>query len=242
VVSRGFADLYFHGQNAVGREIRTGGGNEAPWRVIAGVVADVRHSDTEQTPRPVMYEPFFIAGNYQAALALGSALPPEQLIESVRATVRSLDPTLALDQIRTMEQLVTEANTRRRFQTLLLAAFAAAAVCLALVGVYGLVSYAVRQRTAEVGLRLALGASRGRVIGMVLRQGLSVVAVGLTLGLAAALPLTRLVAGWLYGVKAWDPLTFLAVPALLLLVGLIASVIPAWKAAGIDPVAALRAG
>ena len=122
----------------------------------------------------------------------------------------------------------------------MLAVFAAAAVFLALVGLYGLMAYAVKQRTAEVGLRLALGASRGQVLGMVLRQGLGLVAAGLALGLAAALPLTRVVAGWLYGVKAADPLTFVAVPAMLLVVGVAACVVPAWKATRIDPVIALR--
>lgn len=239
VVSRSFADLYFRGQEAVGGQIRTGGGSDAPWYTVAGVVADVRHSSTEQAPKPAFYAPF--AEDYdRATLAIRSTLPPDRVTASVRGAVRTLDPALALEQIRTMEQRVTESNSRRRFQTLVLAVFAAAAVFLALVGLYGLMAYAVKQRTAEVGLRLALGASRGQVLAMVLRQGLGLVAAGLALGLAAALPLTRVVAAWLYGVKAVDPLTFVAVPGMLLVVGLAACAIPAWKATCIDPVSALR--
>jgi len=240
VVSRSFADLYFRGREAVGGQIRTGGRADAPWYTITGVVADVRHWSTEQAPKPTFYRPFFAEVDGHATLAIRSTLPPDRVTASVRGAVRSVDPTLALEQIRTMEQRVMESNNRRRFQTLVLAVFAAAAVFLALVGLYGLMAFAVKQRTAEVGLRLALGASRGQVLTMVLRQGLGLVAAGLALGLAAALPLTRVVAAWLYGVKAEDPLTFAAVPVMLLAVGLAACAIPAWKATRIDPVTALR--
>jgi len=240
VVSRSFADLYFRGREAVGGQIRTGGRADAPWYTITGVVADVRHWSTEQAPKPTFYRPFFAEVDGHATLAIRSTLPPDRVTASVRGAVRSVDPTLALEQIRTMEQRVMESNNRRRFQTLVLAVFAAAAVFLALVGLYGLMAFAVKQRTAEVGLRLALGASRCQVLTMVLRQGLGLVAAGLALGLAAALPLTRVVAAWLYGVKAEDPLTFAAVPVMLLAVGLAACAIPAWKATRIDPVTALR--
>jgi len=239
-VSRSFADLYFRGREAVGGQIRTGSGADSPWYTIVGVVADVRHSSTEQAPKPTFYGTYFERGDSRATLAIRSTLPPDRVTAAVRGAVRRLDPALALEQIRTMEQRVMESNSRRRFQTLVLAVFAAAAVFLALVGLYGLMAYAVKQRTAEVGLRLALGASRGQVLAMVLLQGLGLVAAGLVLGLAAALPLTRVVAAWLYGVKPADPLTFVAVPVMLLVVGLAACAIPAWKATRIDPVTALR--
>jgi putative ABC transport system permease protein len=139
-----------------------------------------------------------------------------------------------------MRQLMSESTSARRFQTVALSAFAAIAVFLALVGLYGLMAYSVKQRTAEIGIRIALGAPAARVLGMVVWNGLALVAIGLTIGLAGAAAVTRLGASWLYGVSAADPLTFLLVPVLILGVALLACLIPAWKATRIDPVTALR--
>jgi ABC-type antimicrobial peptide transport system permease subunit len=139
-----------------------------------------------------------------------------------------------------MRQLISEATSARRFQTVALSVFAAVAVFLALVGLYGLMAYAVKQRTPEIGIRIALGASAARVLGMVVWKGLALVAIGLAIGLAGAAAITRLGARWLYGVSAADPLTFLLAPILILAVALLACLIPAWKATRIDPVTALR--
>jgi len=139
-----------------------------------------------------------------------------------------------------MSQRTTEAARRRRFQTVLLAVFAGIAVFLALVGLYGLLSYAVRQRTAEIGVRMALGAGRAAVVGLVVRHGLLLTASGLAIGLLAAAALSRSIASLLYGVRVFDPVTFFAVPLFMLAAASIACLIPAWKAARIDPVDALR--
>ena len=148
--------------------------------------------------------------------------------------------TKSLKRSGTMRQLVAEATSRRRFQTIVLAVFAGTAVFLALVGLYGLMAYAVKQRTAEIGIRIALGASGSSILGMVVGKGLSLVAMGLAIGLAGALAITRLGTSWLFGISSADPVTFLLVPVLILVVALGACLIPAWKATRIDPVTALR--
>ena len=139
-----------------------------------------------------------------------------------------------------MGDLTSQSTARRRFQTTLLTAFSAMAMLLGMVGVYGLLSYSVKQRTAEIGLRIALGASRERVLGMILRQGVQLSIAGLMLGLAGALVLTHVLASFLYGVSALDPVTFAAVPALLLLSTIMACLIPARRAANVDPMRTLR--
>ena len=139
-----------------------------------------------------------------------------------------------------MGELVSEAAARRRFQTTLLTAFSGMAMLLGMVGIYGLLAYSVKQRTAEIGVRIALGAPRGHVLRMILRQGLQLTVVGLLLGLAGALALTRVLASSLFGVSALDPITFAAVPALLLLVTIAACLVPARRAAKVDPMRTLR--
>ena len=142
--------------------------------------------------------------------------------------------------LQTMGELVSQSTARRRFQTTLLSAFSGMAMLLGMVGVYGLLAYSVKQRTAEIGLRIALGASRGRVLGMILRQGVQLTIAGLMLGLAGALALTRILTSFLYGVSALDPVTFVAVPLLLLLATIMACFIPARRASNLDPMRTLR--
>ena len=139
-----------------------------------------------------------------------------------------------------MQQAVDAATSRRRFQTTLLSIFAVTSLMLALIGLYGLLAYSVRQRAAEIGVRIALGASRPRVLSMVVRQGLRLVLIGLMFGLAAAVTLVRFLSSILYGVSPYDPWTFVAAPALVLLAALTACSVPAWRAAHIEPVEALR--
>ena len=240
VVSQSFAKSFFAGEPAVGQPIRMGKGAAAAWQPVVGVVADVRHSSLEEIPLPTVYGPFLPSAQSPAFLTVRAAVPEEQLAASIGKIIRSIDPSIAPEHVGTMRQLMSEATSRRRFQTVVLSVFAAVAVFLALVGLYGLMAYAVKQRTAEIGIRIALGASAGRVLGMVMWKGLTLVAAGLVFGLAGALVLTRLGTTWLYGVSPADPLTLIAVPALILAVALIACLIPAWKATRIDPVTALR--
>lgn len=154
----------------------------------------------------------------------------------VARNIRSIDPSIALADIQT----VATSTARRRFQITLLGAFAAAALLLAIVGLYGLLAYSVRQRIPEIGIRIALGASRSRVIGMVLRHGLGLVLSGLVLGLAIAFAAVRLLTSLLYGVRAYDPWTFVAAPLMVIAATLIACCVPAWHAAHVAPMKALR--
>lgn len=235
VVSDSFARTYFPGRSALGGRIQWGELGDT-WSTVVGVVADVRHSSLEAPPRPTIYR----ASWSSETLAIRTSLPPEAMIRAVRTAVRQLDPAAALTDIRTMQQRTSEASARRRFQTALLAAFAGIAVFLALVGLYGLLSCTVRQRVPEIGVRVALGASRSAVIGMVVRRGILLTAAGLAIGLAAAVVVTRWAATFLYGIRPLDPVTFAAVPAFTLLAAGVACFAPAWRAARTDPVSALR--
>lgn len=233
-----FAATYFQGRDPLGGQVRLGIGDFSAnsWATVVGVVGDIRHNKLEEAAQPQIFQPVD-NGDY---FAIQSSIPIRQVIDQARAELRSLDPVLTLESIRTMGERMTESNARRRFQTALLTCFAAIAVALALIGLYGLMSYTVKQRTAEIGIRLAVGASRGRVLGLILSQGLRLTAAGLLIGLASAFALTRLVSAWLFGVKPTDPVTFIAVPLFVLAVACCACIIPAWSATRIDPIHALR--
>jgi predicted permease len=242
MVNQAFADKYFGKRNPIGLGIRTGPPNpNSPLRTVIGVVGNVHHSSLETPALPEMYEPLWqkdIGG--VAFVAVRSSLPPDQIEPSMRAALSTVDPNLALSDFQTMGELMSQSTARRRFQTTLLSAFSGMAMLLGMVGVYGLLAYSVKQRTAEIGLRIALGASRRRVLGMILRQGVQLTIAGLMLGLAGALALTRILTSFLYGVSALDPVTFVAVPLLLLLATIMACFIPARRASNLDPMRTLR--
>jgi ABC-type antimicrobial peptide transport system permease subunit len=173
-------------------------------------------------------------------IAVRSTLPAKSLAATIRTILRSLDPDLAASDIRTMSELESEASAPRRFQTSLLTFFAAIALFLALVGLYGLMAYSVSRRTREVGIRMALGAQRTDVMLLVLKKAALLLALGLVSGLVASWFTTRAMQAFLFGVGRHDPMTLLSVCALLALSGLIAAIIPARRAASIDPLQALR--
>jgi predicted permease len=240
IVNQAFARKYFGQRDPVGLGMHTSGpGN--PLRIVIGVVGNVHHTSLEVDAPPEVYEPLWQTDIGSGAfVAIRSSLPADSVATSVRAALRTVDPNLALTDIHTMGELASQATALRRFQTALLTAFASMAMLLGMVGIYGLLAYSVKQRTTEIGLRIALGASRGRVLGMILRQGFQLTIIGVMLGLVGALALTRMLVSSLYGVSALDPVTFAAVPALLLLVTLAACLVPATKAAKVDPMCTLR--
>jgi predicted permease len=239
MVNQAFATKYFGTRDPVGLGIRSG--PHDPLRTVIGVVGNVHHSSLEAPAAPEMYQPLWqtdLGGG--AFVVIRSSLPPDQIASAIRAALSKIDPNLALSDIHTMGELASQSTARRRFQTTLLTAFSGMAMLLGMVGVYGLLAYSVKQRTAEIGLRIALGAPRGRVLGMILRQGFQLFIAGLMLGLAGALALTRILTSFLYGVSALDPITFAAVPVLLLLATIMACLIPARRAASVDPMRTLR--
>lgn len=241
VVNQAFARTYFPGRDALGGHIRFELSNHpGGWSTVIGVVGDIRHTSLEEAPRPEVFQPASIGLNNHTLFAVRAAVPPGQLLPSLRSVLRGLDPALTFDDVHTMGERIWEADARRRFETFLLAAFAGLAVFLASIGLYGLMSYSVRQRTAELGVRMALGATRPALLFMVVREGIVLVASGLLLGLAGAFGLTRLIGSWLYGVAPTDTATFVLVPLFLVLLAVCACVIPGWNATKIDPVRALR--
>lgn len=238
MINARFADLYFHGRDPLGGQVRIGIGDlsKAAWATVVGVVANVPNNKLEEVSKPLLVQPT----DNGDCFAIQCAVPAAQVIRQARAALRSLDPVLTLQDIWTMGERIRTSNARRTFQTTLLTSFAAIAVTLALAGLYGLMAYAVKQRTAEIGVRLAVGSSRGRILTLFLSQGLRLTGYGLLVGLAGACALTRLLGAWLFGVKATDPITFITVPLFILAVASCACIIPAWTATRIDPVKALR--
>jgi putative ABC transport system permease protein len=252
MVNEAFARRVFGTRDAVGRRIRTGsaglvvsqpGAPATPngMASIVGVVADLRYTALDQEPGPETYLPYrqssSLRGMDVVVRASGDATP---VAGAASKAIASIDPAQAVYDVRTLEQALADSIAPRRFNLLLLGGFAGAALLLAVVGIYGVMSYAVTQRTHEVGVRMALGAGRRQVVRMIVRQGLLVAAAGLAAGLAASLGLARLIRGMLYEVGPADPWTFAGVCAVLAVAVWAACWIPARRAAAVDPMVALR--
>ncbi len=243
IINERFARKYFPGENPLGKHIKPGlddGITPKAMREIVGVTGNVKRQSLTANPEPMYYLPYAQAIITSPPLAIRTAGDPTRLIGPLRAVLANDDKDIPLYGVETMEDGASKAAAQPRFQTLLLACFAGMALLLAAIGLYAVLSYMVAQRTSEIGVRMALGAQRADVLGMVVRQGLTLALAGIAIGLAAAALLTRLMAGMLYGVAPFDPLTFAAVGAILLLVSLAASCAPAWRAARLDPMRTLR--
>jgi putative ABC transport system permease protein len=213
---------------------------EIPMEVV-GVVGDTKHEELGEVPRPEFYQPFLQNPNRRLWITLRLVSANLTGIETaVRRTVQSIDPDIFVPQLKPMSSLIALRLAQPRFNMMLLGVFACVALVLAAVGIYGVIAYSVTQRTREIGIRMALGAQRSDMLGMVLRQSLTVVLIGLVLGLLAAFAATRLLASLLYGVGANDALTYAAVVTLLSVAALFASYIPARRAMKVDPMVALR--
>jgi putative ABC transport system permease protein len=210
-------------------------------REVVGVVADTKGPFFKDPPRPTLYMPAAQTAWYDQGMnwVVRADLSPE-IANRLRLAAADFDPRLRVQRMRTVDEIVAATTADSRFDAWLFGAFAALALVLTTVGVYGLLSFSVARRTAEIGTRMALGASRGDVLRMVLWQGVGLVAAGLVLGLAGAVVLTRSLQDLLFGVKATDPLSFACVAVLLLAVGLAASYFPARRATKVDPLVALR--
>jgi putative ABC transport system permease protein len=241
IIDERLAREYWPDQDPIGKRIRFGPPEDnEPWHTIVGVVGEVKHERLDASTRKSVYLPHAQVSIGGSRLAIKTTGKPESLIGAVRNQVRELDPDLPVTRIMTMNEVVARSVWQQRLYTVLFGAFASVALILATVGIYGVMSYAVTQRTREIGLRMALGAQRTDVLKLVVGQGVVVTAIGLGVGLAAAVGLTRLMSSLLFGVTATDPITFAAVSVLLAGVALGACLVPARRAAKVDPMIALR--
>jgi len=241
IIDERLAREYWPDGDPIGKRMRFGPPEDnEPWHTIVGVVGEVRHERLDASTRKSVYLPFAQMPIGGSSLAIRTSGRPENVISAVRAQVKELDPDLPINRVMPMTEVVARSVWQPRLYTALFGVFAAVALILATVGIYGVMSYAVTQRTREIGLRMALGAQRQDVMKLVVGQGVVLAALGVGAGLVAAVGLTRLMASLLFGVTATDPITFAAVSVLLAGVALGACFVPARRAAKVDPMVALR--
>jgi len=255
IVNRKLAEHYWQGSSPIGKRFRIGTLEAAtPWLTIVGEVADVRESSPDAATKEQWYQP---VNQIEASVgSLGSpgdlnlnsgyitlrtAEPPELMANSLRATIRSIDPQLPLSQLQTMQQAVSDSETPRRFQTALISAFAAAAILLALLGIYSVIAFSVALRVQEMAVRMALGSQRSGILGLVLLSALKLALAGCALGLIGAAAASRLLDSLLFEVSPFDPIVLTLSAVFVMLLALAASLVPARRAASIDPMHALRA-
>ncbi len=249
VVSRSFAERFWPNESALGKRLVPGlEGKDARWYTVVGVVGDVREDGLEREPEPMIYYAIIGSGggdfedlNLQTmTVLLRAEVPPDTLAAAVREKVWALDPNLPLIRTLTGEELLADATARTSYTMTLIAIAAGVALFLGLIGIYGVVSYIVHQRTREIGVRMALGADRKTVSRMVVLQGLKMTLAGVVLGTGAALFSTRLMSALLYGVESADPWSFASVPLFLVSIATLATYLPARRAASLSPVESLR--
>jgi len=241
IVSQSLARQYFENGDAVGRRVRPGGpASTAAWHTIVGVVSDVRSTSLDAEPHAQLYRCLWQQSNLAMSLVVRTAGDPMAMAPPVRAAVRSVDPDLPLYAVRSMPSVLATTLSRQRFAMIVTALFAVLALVLSAVGTYSVVAYLVHQRTREIGMRMALGATPGSVLRLVFSEGLSLVGIGIGVGLGAAALAARAISGLLFGIGPFDVISFAGVAALLALVAAVACVLPAWRAMRIDPLRALR--
>jgi hypothetical protein len=239
VVSEAFVRTFLQGENPLGQHIRFAG-DTRQWEVV-GVVGDLKPDGLDSQPNPTVYKPFAQDPKPFMAIVVRTRTDPAKLGAALSAELLKIDPDVPPYRVRSAEDLVAQSLSARQFGTMLMATFAAAALTLALVGLCAVVSHLVTQRTPEIGLRVALGASRAGVLGSVLRQALGPSFIGLIVGTALAMLAAPAMRRFLYGVEPLDPLVVMLVPVALACACILASLIPAHRALRIDPVVALRA-
>ena len=244
IINQAFADKYLHGVNPLGQKaaiyMKSFAENEIQPSEIIGVVGDVHQIGLDTSPEPTVYWPHPELVMSGMTILVRTSNDPLAMVSAARNELQQIDPELPMAAVAPMDQLLADSLSRSRFTMLLLGIFAAVALVLAAVGIYGLIAYSVTQRTQELGIRIALGAQRRDVLRLVLGQGTRLTLLGVTVGVLAGLGFARLLSTLLFGVSATDPLTFACVAALLGLVGLAACYIPARRATRVDPIVALR--
>ncbi len=239
IVNEMFAKRNWPKQDAIGKRIRFPG-NQNPWLTVVGVVKDEKHYGFDQPMRPGVFLPYHFDPYQRMAIAVRTFNNPTALVATIRTMIQKSDPDLPMFQVRTMSERVQSSLWLRRSYSWLFSFFAAVALTMALGGIYGVISYAVSQRTSEIGIRMALGAQRADVLRLVLRHGMLLASIGVVIGLGGAFALTRVMRTLLVEVSSTDPLTFSVIPVLLAAVTLLACLLPALKATKVDPMEALR--
>ncbi|HEX2328545.1 MAG TPA: FtsX-like permease family protein, partial [Candidatus Angelobacter sp.] len=245
IINDTMAKKFFPNQDPIGRRLQTGDPDpKSPWETIIGVVGDVKYSGLDAPPAPTLYVPFNDEGwatwSYSMYLLVQTETDPASIVPALRRELASMDTNLPLARVRTMDRVVEESVVQERFRTWLVGSFAAIALLLATIGIYGVISYSVSQRTREIGVRMALGALKGDVLKLVLSQGLRLVGVGLIIGIVGSLLATRLMGTLLFGVTPTDLVSYVAMSLVLCLIALLACFIPAQRAMKVDPTVALR--
>jgi putative ABC transport system permease protein len=243
IVNERMAQQFFPKGDAIGKRIKWGRNaqSSAPWMTIVGVASDVKRWSMTAPPTPEVYSPFRQDPRVWSTIVIRTdSADPGVVAPALRAEVRALDPDQPITDLRTMQNIVYESMTIQRLMSALMAVFAGIALAMAAMGIYGVISYSVAQRTHEFGIRMALGAGSPTVVRLVLRQAVWVLGIAVGIGVPAALATTRVLQSYLYGVGARDPVTFVAIPLTLVAVGVLASYIPAVRATRVDPVVALR--
>ncbi|MGC2698533.1 MAG: ABC transporter permease [Candidatus Angelobacter sp.] len=240
IVNETFARRYLPGEEPIGKQISVSMDKENPFGEIVGVVGDVKEGTLDQEPFPTVYYIHSHLDYGQMVFVLRAGNDPLALAGPARKVIQQMDSELPVSQMRTMEAVISQTFSRQQFSTVLLGGFSLASLLLAAIGIYGLLTYSVTQRTREIGVRIALGAEPGSIVRMVVASGTRMVITGAAAGLAAALALSGLMKSLLFGIGPRDPLTFIAVPAVLVAVALVAAYVPARRAARVSPMEALR--
>ncbi|HTT61675.1 MAG TPA: ABC transporter permease [Bryobacteraceae bacterium] len=256
VVSRSFAQNTWPGEDPLGKRMRIGmKETQTPWLTVVGEVGDVKQGSPDGPDKAQFYQPVRqveasigalgsptdVNGNY-GYIALRTAVPPETMANALRAVVRVIDPQLPLTQVQSMEQVISDSEGPRRFNTALITSFAAAAVLLAILGIYSVIAFSVALRSQEIAIRMALGSQRVGILGMVLASGGKLALVGCLIGVVGAVGVSRLMRSFLFGVGPFDPLTLVSAALVVVLLALVAALLPGLRASSIDPTRALRAG
>jgi predicted permease len=249
IINEAFARRFYKGKNTLTQQLSVGRGTDDPERQVIGVVADIKQEGLEHPAPPMVFVPIpqvpdkllaTVRAFTSTSFAVRTTVEPTGLTPNIKREIAAIDATLPLSHIATMEEVATRSITSQRFNMLLLGLFAALGLLLAAVGIYGVMSYTVAQSTHEIGIRMALGAQAGSVMRLVVGQGMILALIGMVIGIAASLALTRLMKSFLFGVSATDPMTFVLYSSILLAVALSACLVPARRAMRVDPMVALR--
>ena len=243
IVNETFARQFFPNETPLGKRFATGFRNAAgEWTEIIGIARDSKYASLSEGPRPMVYMPLSQRHESGTTLYVRSTMPAATLVPQIRREIQQLEPNLPLPDVQTVSQAIRTQLYPQRMGANLLAGFGGLALVLASLGVYGVLAFSISRRRHELGIRMAIGANRRSIFGLVIREGLVLVGIGLAIGMIAAANLTQLLASFLFGVSALDPVTFALVPAILAIVALVACYLPARRATRVDPVVALRTG